>query len=226
MAVYDAQFFEARSQGTATSARRLLPAVLDLVRPATAIDVGCGTGAWTRELLERGVDALGVDGDYVDRASLAIPVGRFVARDLARELGVERRFDLALSLEVAEHLPPARAAPFVAELAALAPAVLFSAAIPHQGGTGHVNERWQSYWRDLFATHGYAPYDAVRRFWDDPAIDPWYLQNAILYVEESTARTLGLQLTPTPLDVVHPVLYRWQNERRNRRRSRLRRRRR
>jgi hypothetical protein len=103
-----------------------------------------------------------------------------------------------MSLEVAEHLPVERASGFVADLVRLAPAVLFSAAIPAQGGIDHVNERWQSWWADHFAIHGYAARDVIRPLiWDDDRVAVWYRQNTILYVRDA-------EPTNTILDVVHP----------------------
>jgi hypothetical protein len=83
-----------------------------------------------------------VDGAYVQPALLAIPQEQFLAHDLTLPLHAGRTFDLALSLELAEHLPPECAGVLVDSLARLAPAVVFSAAVPFQGGVGHVNERW------------------------------------------------------------------------------------
>jgi hypothetical protein len=77
-----------------------------------------------------------MDGGYVTTS----PLGeRFLPHDIATPLPehLVGRFDLAVCLEVAEHLPPERAESFIRELCDLAPVVLFSAAIPGQGGTGH-----------------------------------------------------------------------------------------
>jgi len=98
---------------------------------------------------------------------------------------------------------------FVADLVAMAPAVLFSAAIPGQGGVGHRNEQWPSWWAGHFATHGYLAYDVVRpAIWTDEAIPAWYRQNIVLYLDPGRAGSLGL--TPTAaalLDRVHPAFW-------------------
>ncbi|HTU82550.1 MAG TPA: hypothetical protein VMF61_10495, partial [Candidatus Acidoferrales bacterium] len=122
-----------------------------------------------------------------------------------------RTFDLAISLEVAEHLPESSAASFVATLTTLAPAVLFSAAVPFQGGEHHVNERWQSYWAELFERRGYTCVDCVRpRFWNDASIEFWYRQNTLVYVRAAQLERYS-KLPKTlvgrpnyPFDVVHP----------------------
>jgi SAM-dependent methyltransferase len=127
------------------------------------IDVGCGTGEWLAAYVKLGVtDVLGTGGAYVSRDQLVIPEHLVQRRGLRERLELDRHFDLAICLEVAEHLPPARGESFVADLVALAPAVLLSAAVPGQGGVDHLNERWQDHWHTLFAAHGYLAADSVR----------------------------------------------------------------
>ena len=117
-----------------------------------------------------------------------------------------------MSLEVAEHLPAEIAPAFVASMVAHGNAVLFSAAIPFQGGAGHVNERWPSYWADLFLVHGFVPVDVVRpAVWADEQVAFWYAQNTVLYVDRNHPRVDALRDRDAhgehPLDVVHPALH-------------------
>ena len=172
---YDAAFFAALTEGSRRSADRIVPVVVDVIAPRSVIDVGCGTGEWLAAFRAAGIeDVLGLDGDYADRAQLHIPASAFEAVDLSQPLRIARRFDLAISLEVAEHLPPERGESFVADLAALAPVVLFSAAVPDQGGIDHIAERWQDEWAVLFARHGLRPLDVVRPVvWDDENVENW-----------------------------------------------------
>jgi SAM-dependent methyltransferase len=181
---YSPQTLRGWSDASVESARVILPLVFALDRPRAVIDVGCAIGNWAATCRELGVEeVVGVDGDYVDRDALLIPHDRFLAHDLTRPLSLDRRFDLAISVEVAEHLPEGRAAGFVSDLCGLAPMVLFSAAIPFQGGLDHLNEQWPAYWVDRFAKHGYTPVDCVRdEVWDNPKVASWYAQNTLLYV--------------------------------------------
>jgi SAM-dependent methyltransferase len=211
---YDFQFYDRQRQGSFSSARVIVPLVIDLFQPRSVIDVGCGVGTWLSVFNQHGVaDIVGVDGEWARAANLQIPDEKFVAADLTRPISMTRHFDLAMSLEVAEHLTPDSAEQFVDSLTALAPLVLFSAAIPHQGGTGHVNERWLSYWVELFARRAFSPIDCVRpRVWHDATIQWWYAQNTIVFVKNDsmsrwprvTAAAPGGSL---PLDVVHPRSY-------------------
>src|SRR5579859_1324497 len=124
---YSDAFFEDVWRTASRSAREIVPLVLELVRPTSVIDVGCGLGTWLAEFQAHGVrDVWGVDGDYVNVRHLEIPVERFLVRDLTQPLHLDRRFDLILSLEVAEHLPAESADTFVTSLASLGDVIFFS----------------------------------------------------------------------------------------------------
>src|SRR5688500_14229946 len=183
---YDEAFFAAIHAESHASARAVIPRVLGLTGARSVVDVGCGTGAWSRACRELGVpQVVGVDGAYVP-AEHRGHVTEFIERDLAVPLDLGRSYALALCLEVAEHLPPERAPGLVADLTALAPVVLFSAAVPGQGGTGHVNEQWSEYWVALFDAQGWSCRDAIRP-WVRANTDVawWYRQNLFLAVGPS-----------------------------------------
>jgi SAM-dependent methyltransferase len=214
--LYDPAFYTAIVDGARRSAREVVPLVLGFVRCRRVIDLGCGLGTWLSVFLEHGVeDVVGVDGDHVDPDRLEIPRDRFVAHDLTRPLGLDQSFDLALSLEVAEHLAPEVAGAFVGSLIGLAPVVLFSAAIPFQGGTHHVNEQWPEYWAERFAVHGYVPVDCLRRrIWRNPNVEWWYCQNLLVFASPpalerhpALGREWREQSDRLPLPVVHPRKY-------------------
>lgn len=207
--LYPADFYENRRLHTAHAADRILSALpANLKRDAVA-DIGCGTGTWLAAALASGSNsAFGYEGNWVTPAMLDDPRIVFTAHDLEHSLSGPR-VDLALSLEVAEHLTPNRAQGFVADLVALAPAILFSAAIPGQGGVGHLNECWQSHWATLFAAHGYTAHDIIRpAIWTDDAIPAWYRQNTLVYLDATTRTTLNFTPdAPAFLDRVHPSFW-------------------
>lgn len=182
---YDQGFYDRTQAGSVASARVVVPIILPLVRPCSVVDVGCGVGAWLRVFEEHGVtDYLGLDGSYIDRKQLAIDQCRFQAVDLQNtpSIPVVRTFDLAVCLEVAEHLPARSAGGLINFLTTLSPCILFSAAVPGQQGTDHVNEQWPCYWSRLFEKKGYVRLDPVRpHVWRDPGVEWWYKQNLYLY---------------------------------------------
>lgn len=212
---YDRDYYRTLDATSLRSAARVVPRVLELVRPGRVVDVGCGRGSWLSVFLEHGVtEVLGLDGDWVEPAGLHIPPDRFRRADLRQPLEVDGTFDLAVCLEVAEHLPPEGAQAFVEGLARLAPVVLFSAAVPHQGGVGHVNEQWPDYWAERFARCGFLALDVLRReLWDDPAVVWWYAQNLILCVREDhlaglpRLQELARTAPPVPPRLIHPRHY-------------------
>lgn len=179
---YSAEFYEGQQAGSYSSADRVVPFFLSLFPCKSIVDVGCGVGGWLKVFEKHGVnDYLGIDGDYVPRDMLKIPREKFRAQDLSylKDIG---QFDVACTLEVAEHLPEESADSFIAALVNAAPVVLFSAAIPRQGGTGHINEQWQSYWHEKFASYGYVAVDCIRpAIYGDERVCWWYRQNVIVY---------------------------------------------
>jgi SAM-dependent methyltransferase len=213
--VYDAAFSAATRGASSRSANAIVPFLIDAIEPTSVVDVGCGIGTWLAAFKRHGVTTVvGLDGPCVRPDELLISLDEFIATDLCKPFPIVRRFDLATSFEVAEHLPEAVATQFVSSLTKLAPVVAFSAAIPFQGGTGHVNEQWPSYWAAVFADHGYVALDVVRPLvWSNPDVEYWYAQNMLLFVDEarlaedSGLRALAAMAPPNPLDIVHPTLY-------------------
>jgi SAM-dependent methyltransferase len=209
---YTKQYYELIRDGALRSADVLVPLVLALVPARSVVDIGCGDGTWLSVFRKAGVaDVLGLDGQYVGEGLLQIPRESFQAVDLKKPLSLSRSFDLAVSLEVAEHLPAACAASFVESLTRLAPAILFSAAIPYQGGNHHINEQWPENWAELFRKHGYLAIDCVRkRVWDNEAVEWWYAQNTILFARAElieSNRDLKVEFEQTnlgQLSLVHP----------------------
>jgi SAM-dependent methyltransferase len=209
---YDQDFFEWVREGSRRSARIIVPLIIELCSPSSVVDVGCGTGEWLAEFQQHGVDdVMGVDGKWLPKSQLSIAENCFTELDLASPGRPDNRYDIALCLEVAEHLPPASAVPVVSYLTASAPIIIFSAAVPGQGGVGHVNEQWLDYWVDLFVEHSYEMFDVFRSaIWNDERIEPWYAQNTVVFADSRADPMILRQLRdhhePLPLRVVHPLI--------------------
>jgi len=212
---YGDGFYLALREGARKSAAVIVPLVLQYVQPRSIVDVGCGTGTWLSVFREYGItDILGVDGKHVNKEMLEIPESCFLTFDLRTPFRLDRQFDLVVALEVAEHLPAECARIFVDTLVGLGPLILFSAAIPLQGGTLHVNEQWPDYWAAHFERIGYVPVDPIRkRVWQNLDVDFWYIQNSLIFVRREllgrypVLRKEFENAAWTPLSLVHPRLH-------------------
>jgi SAM-dependent methyltransferase len=215
---YDSYWHDIHHDGAEVAARRVLPLVFQLADIESVVDVGCGYGAWLSVAGDLGARALvGVEGpwavDWRDRGMFD-PRLEIVFQDLEHSIELERRFDLAVCLETAEHLSPERGPGLIDELCCLAPVILFSAALPGQGGYNHFNEQPLSAWVREFAAHRYRPLDLLRRrFWDDKDVPFWYAQNLMLFVTESRRSETESRAAALPplddaagVDLVHPKL--------------------
>lgn len=167
------------------SAKEILPKLFELVKVKSVLDVGCGTGSWLKIINDYGVvDYQGIDGVLCQASQMHIESSKVKEQDLDLNFDLQRKFDLVISLEVAEHLHPSSAEKFIANLTRHADLILFSAAIPFQGGQNHLNEQWtDSYWVNIFKKFNYFPTDLLRsNIWSNEKIHWWYRQNIVLFV--------------------------------------------
>jgi Methyltransferase domain len=212
MSVYNSDFYRTMIDGAEVSARTVLSKLFLQFQPSSILDLGCGVGCWLRVARELGVaNVHGFDGDYVNRKQLRIPETDFCATDLFTTMPPLVHTDLAICLEVAEHLPESRADAVVEYLTECAHVVLFSAAIPRQGGTQHLNEQWQSYWAAKFDERGFLVSTALRdELWRDSTVKVWYRQNGLVFARPGRCGRIEDSLvsyTKCVLDVVHPDLF-------------------
>jgi SAM-dependent methyltransferase len=183
---YNDKFYEEITDDSVKSARQVVPWLYQSYEPDTVVDIGCGAGAWTREFINAGCMVFGVDGEWA-RQSLLIPEESFISLDISRPVFPEigSGFDMCICLEVAEHLPFSRSVSLVEDLCALSNVVVFSAAIPGQGGHGHINEQPHQFWLKLFHNQGYI-WDRTPQiiFRDNTDVAWWYSQNMYVFEKE------------------------------------------
>ena len=80
MQPYTEDFYKDIKDGSRSSAKEIVPLVLELVRPRSVIDIGCGIGTWLSVFVELGInDVYGIDGAHIDRKKLEIPEERFLS---------------------------------------------------------------------------------------------------------------------------------------------------
>ena len=224
-AIYSDEFYKAHhSDSLISAADKIVAAIKGFMSFDSVIDIGCGAGLILGACLKSGVKVVrGVDGSWVNKSLLLIPQECFTNHDLSKPMLidkiVEKHFDLTISSEVAEHLDAQDTEVFMNNLVSFSDVILFSAAIPEQGGTHHVNEQWPSYWIEKFAARGYVPVDCIRPLiWDDSSIPFWYRQNFIVFVKKDALPkypALDRESKRPVLDVVHPQLWRRNSDVRN-----------
>lgn len=211
---YTDSFYNSQMSMSYHSAKEIVPLLIEYINPASVLDVGCGVGVWLKVFEENSItNFVGIDGDYVDKKLLAIPAKNFMDFDLKKSFSLNRKFDLAMSLEVGEHLPEDVANTFVDSISSHSDVVFFSAAVPGQIGTYHINEQWQDYWVKKFLDKGFVPIDLVRdKVWYTKSVDWWYKQNCILYVRKSALdnypklKTLVRSTNPKDFVRYHPEM--------------------
>jgi 2-polyprenyl-3-methyl-5-hydroxy-6-metoxy-1,4-benzoquinol methylase len=205
--LYDLKFFSTRDERTRFAAKKILLNVMKHFRVKSAVDFGCGTGTFLKFLKDNGVSVTGLDGDYIDRKILAITEEEFIPVDLTKPVHLSKKYDLSISLEVAEHLPESSAETFITSLCEASHVVLFSAAVKGQGGVGHVNEQFLSYWQKIFLKKEYYMLDIIRpEIWNDEKIPPYYRQNIVIFVYVDTYKILpeSVKTENKIIDVIHP----------------------
>lgn len=185
---YNHEFYNSQLTQSKNSADFIVPIINKWFKPKTVVDVGCGIGAWLEIWKEQAnvIEIKGLDAKFVDRSLMRINVDQdFLEVDLNQDLPKLKPYDLAMCLEVAEHLEENRANSFISDLTKLSNVILFSAAVPGQEGTYHLNEQYIGYWIDKFKTNNFKCYDIVRPLiWDVSSVAWWYRQNTVLFIKE------------------------------------------
>lgn len=172
---------------TMASSSTILPIVIETGAVDSVVDLGCGLGIWLHAVKTLGASrVLGIDGDYLDSSQMFIDPHEFRKMDFRHPEPVDGHFDLALSLEVIEHLEEKYSRCYLDLLTSLSDRILFSAAIPGQPGDAHVNARWPGYWIEEFKKRGYTALDFVRpRIWHNESVALCYRQNMLFFIKES-----------------------------------------
>lgn len=213
---YEQKFYEMmRTNEThaKSTARFIVPIIMDLVNPNSVVDLGCAIGIWLHYFKLNGASKImGFDGGNIDKRLSYLDDNEFEQVDFDKGFYHNDRYDLAISLEVAEHVSPKKAESFIDNLVKLSDVVLFSAAIPYQSGEAHINEQWQSYWASKFKKRGYVVVDCLReKLWNTSGYI--YAQNMFIYVKEDKLPNYPnlmkeRELNQNPiLDLVHPKVY-------------------
>jgi len=187
--------------------QQIVPEILKYFKIRTVIDMWWWIWAFTKVFLDNGIDAICVDWPWVNKNNLYIDEKYFIERDFEQYNVFWKKYDLAFSLEVAEHLQEKSAKNFVKTLCNCADYVIFSAAVPYQWWQNHINEQSPEYWKTLFENEWYEICDCLRiLFRDNKKIPWWYKNNIFLYHKKWTNIPNGLN-DKWPLYTIHPDAY-------------------
>ncbi len=190
----------------------IVPYLIQLFNPGSVIDVGCGIGTFLHVFYENNIkDITGLDGSWVDKSKLFIGEKYFTETDLEHAISFNRKYDLVLCLEVAEHLSEKASDTLVANLISMGDIIIFSAATFKQGGQNHINEQHISYWVTKFKNKGFIFYDVLRdKFWNENNIEWWYRQNMFVVmhqkIDPGKFNFYKKDLT-TINEYIHPILF-------------------
>jgi hypothetical protein len=216
--IYNDDFYDRQISGSYLSAKIYLGHLNKFLTIKSVSDIGCGRGSWLKASKELGaLTLIGFDGGWNSQANMIEKAITFKSCDLNHlETDGTEKLDLAISLEVAEHLEPSSALSFVKSLTDLSDVVLFGAAYTGQGGTNHINEQPPSYWASIFIEEfDFVPFDLFRPiFWSDDRIEYWYRQNTFLYVRKNSKAYHEIISKDEKyisdihfMDCIHPELY-------------------
>lgn len=156
----------------------------DTFGPQTVFDIGCGEGLFLNVLHQKGVQVLGCD--ISDAAIRLCPKDFFIFQaDATKPLRFNRRFDLCICVEIAEHIPTSASKALVENVTRASDTVFFTAAVPGQGGVGHINEQPHSFWVNLFEKQGYqlevALSERLRQKMKEENVVFWLWQNLMIF---------------------------------------------
>lgn len=206
---YNEGFYLDQKDSSYRSATIMLDFFFNYYTPKSVVDVGCGLGTWLKVCREKGVETIkGYDVNEMPPEQFFIDRNLVEIIDLEKPVAVSHKYDLALSVEVAEHIHPEHAARYLDYLTELSDVILFSAANPHQLGMGHVNEQPPTYWSERFRQKQYLCFDMMRpALMNINEISWWYRQNILVFVHEERAGIFlaqGLSPVESPAYLYHP----------------------
>lgn len=161
--IYDDAFFKEwgnEHKEYIRSAEMITDILYDSFKPKKLADLGCGCGVYSHLLAKKGVSVLALDGAQVPKEhAFSINIH---AQDLTVPFeNTWGNFDIALCLEVAEHIPEHLTDIFLENILKFSDTLILSAAPKGQDGHHHVNEQPKRYWVKKLAEKGFA-YNRVK----------------------------------------------------------------
>jgi len=153
--------------------------------PKSVIDYGCGCGWILYYLKKAGVER--ICGIEPSLAAMEVQTDSMIKEAVFQKyLHVPLEmpsiyFDMALCVEVAEHINEVFSNVFISNITSRTNFLVFSVATPGQGGVGHVNEHPWNYWFKNFQVVGFVEREketvAIQQHLKKNRAKSWYSNN-------------------------------------------------
>ncbi|MEM2293577.1 MAG: methyltransferase domain-containing protein [Candidatus Bathyarchaeia archaeon] len=186
--IYDERYFLMRKLWK-SEVNKIVDVLYEEFRPDSVIDFGCSIGLYLLRFKEYGCKVLGVEGSSFARKHSVIDPNLIILHDLRDPLILDRKYDMALCLEVAEHIHEFYENIFLDNICSAADVIVFSSAKPGSGGVHHVNEKPAAYWIVKFAERGFKPdyclTEKIKEKISGLKHIPWIRDNIIIFKREN-----------------------------------------
>ena len=207
---YNEEFYKINAKESYDSAMKIINVIKKFYMPQSVFDLGCGVGTWLKAWQDNGAsEILGVDANEMDEKYLYIPRKNLQIIDFEKQtVNLEKKFDLEMTLECLEHISNEKEDVAFNTLTNASDLILFSAAIPYQVGTNHINCHKLTYWVEKFKRAGFVCFDIIRPELLKNAVDvgPWYMQNILVFARNDKQEMLtkqGLKPVDKPVMFYH-----------------------
>ncbi len=186
---YDDRYFKWHKDHTRTYAIKNMDWYIDKYKPTSVIDYGCGIGVYLESALSKGITKLkgfDIGGEYVKKYTENCVQPFIEYLDCTKPILTEK-YDCVISLETGEHIETQFSEAFIQNIINSTDTfgtILYSAAQPGQGGTGHINCQTKDFWISIFNKHGFV-YDenltrVITEAWSNLKAPVYIINNLIV----------------------------------------------
>ena len=188
MSGYSTDFYQSVTSRAVIASEVALGTILKNFVAQSVIDIGAGDGVWTSTALSIGnptrltvVDLPGSTFKLLQKVDKSIKkITLNFENDMLKN---GEPYDLGICVEVIEHISTGRALLLLDWISVNCCTVMFSGAIPGQGGTHHINEQNQSYWLNVMMARGFIPIDNIRpQLYRNGKIPQYYRNNIFFFI--------------------------------------------
>jgi hypothetical protein len=187
---YSESFYSSVGSRASIAASIVMGSVKQWYSPSSIVDYGAGPGVWSIEAAKVFPNASVLALDY---EAATIFSEEFESKRPKNLITLELNFeeeksipvvnlDMAICVEVLEHLSEEAANRVFNSICSTAGIVIFSAAVPGQGGTGHINEKPKNYWVSRFVENDFLVFDTFAQNLQHPQVPDYYRNNCFLAI--------------------------------------------